>query len=207
MTYTARKSTPQRFLGLAFVALFHVAIIYLLVSGLGKSIVEVVSGPIETKVIEEVSSEPEAPPPPPPEFTPPPAFVPPPELNIAVEAAPQQTTAITQVQTKVATPPPPPKVDVIVPPHVDPKHPVTQPPYPPNLSRLGKEGVVVLDLYVLPDGKVGDARVRTSSGFPPMDEAAMKEAKRRWKFVPNTRNGVPEAAWMQFKVRFQLGSK
>lgn len=204
MTYTARKSTPQRFLGLAFVALFHVAVIYLLVSGLGKSIVEVVSGPIETKVIEEVSSEPEAPPPPPPEFTPPPAFVPPPELNIAVEAAPQQTTAITQVQTKVATPPPPPKVDVVVAPRSDPKHPVTQPPYPPISSRLGEQGVVILEIYVQEDGKVGDARVHTSSGFPRLDEAAVKEAKRRWRLLPGTRNGSPQAAWMQIKVRFQV---
>lgn len=205
MTYTARKSTPQRFLGLIFVALFHVVVIYLLVSGLGKSIVEVVSGPIETKVIEELTQESEPPPPPPPEFTPPPAFVPPPELNIAAEVAPQQTTAITQVQSKVATPPPPPKADVVTAPRSDPKRPVTQPPYPPTSSRLGEEGVVILDLYVLPDGKVGDARVRTSSGFPRLDEAAVKEAKRRWKFIPGTRNGAPEAAWMQLKVRFQLG--
>lgn len=203
MSYTLRKSPAQRYSGLAIVIGLHVAIIYLLVSGLGKSVVQVISGPIETKVIEEVQAEPDEPPPPPPQLeAPPPEFVPPPEIVLATDPAPA-TTAITQVQSKVAAPPPPPKVDV-VPPRTNPRRPNSQPPYPTISKRLGEEGVVTLQLYVNENGRVVEAKIQKSSGFPRLDDAAVREAKRNWRFIPAQRGKQAVAAWTSVNVRFEF---
>lgn len=204
MSYTLRKSPAQRYSGLAVVIGLHVAVVYLLASGLGKSMVQVISGPIETKVIEEVQTKPDEPPPPPPKLeTPPPEFVPPPEIIIAAESAPANSTAITQVQNKVVAPPPPPKVEVTAP-RSDPRRPNSQPPYPTVSKRLGEEGVVTLQLYVTENGRVAEAKVQKSSGFPRLDEAAVREARRNWRFIPAKRGGEIIAAWMSINVRFEI---
>ncbi len=205
MPYTLRKSPAQRYSGLVLVVGLHVAVVYLLVSGLGKTVVQVITGPIETKVIEEVQETAEEPPPPPPILeTPPPEFVPPPEISIAVESAPTNSRAITQVQTKVAAPPPPPKPVAVSEPRSDPRRPNSQPPYPAISKRLGEEGVVTLQLYVTENGRVAEVKVQKSSGFPRLDEAAVREAKRNWRFIPAKKGDEVIAAWMSINVRFEL---
>src|SRR5512138_1764907 len=55
MDFSKRQSDPRRHIvGLTFVILFHALIVYALVTGLAKKVVEVVRAPIETKVIEEI---------------------------------------------------------------------------------------------------------------------------------------------------------
>ena len=61
-----------------------------------------------------------------------------------------------------------------------------------------------LDVYVLESGKVGDVRIKKSSGFERLDDAAVKEVKRSWRFVPGTENGKPVAMWRAFAVTFDL---
>ena len=78
-------------------------------------------------------------------------------------------------------------------PKSDPRRPLTQPEYPPSSRRAGEAGTVILEVYVLENGRVGDARVKTSSGFPRLDEAAVREVKRSWRLVPGTENGKPVA--------------
>src|SRR5437868_12522455 len=59
MDFSKRQSDPRRHLvGLTFVILFHAFIVYALVTGLAKKVVEVVRAPIETKVIEEIKKQP-----------------------------------------------------------------------------------------------------------------------------------------------------
>ena len=82
--------------------------------------------------------------------------------------------------------------------------PLTQPPYPPADVRAGNEGNVQIEVYVLADGRVGDARVLRSSGFPRLDQAALDEAKRKWRLQPATRNGVAFAQWSPLRVVFKL---
>src|ERR1700730_18889939 len=67
------KST-SRLIGLGVVVLLHVGLIYALVNGLGKSIVDAVQVPIETRILADAGAPPDdvAPPPPPPPFVPPP---------------------------------------------------------------------------------------------------------------------------------------
>jgi TonB family protein len=49
-----------------------------------------------------------------------------------------------------------------------------QPDYPTLSRKLGEEGEVTIDLTVQPDGTVRGAKVGKSSGFPRLDEAALK---------------------------------
>ena len=73
----------KRLAAFALVVLIHVLFVYVLASGLGKKVVEVVLGPVETRLIEELPDE-EEPPPPPPEIDTPPPYVPPPEISIEI---------------------------------------------------------------------------------------------------------------------------
>jgi len=89
----------KRVAAFALVVLIHVLFVYVLASGLGKKVVEVVLGPVETRLIEELPDE-EEPPPPPPEIDTPPPYVPPPEISIEIPVDSGPTTAITNVTTE-----------------------------------------------------------------------------------------------------------
>jgi len=107
MNFSQQQADPRRHLaGIAFVVLFHVFIVWALVSGLAKKVVEVVRAPIETKVIEEIKKPPPPPevvvPPPPKLEAPPPPFIPPPEVQ--VNAPPPEPT----ITATTPTPPPAP---------------------------------------------------------------------------------------------------
>ena len=51
MNYAERDANPKRFVGLTVVVLFHVLVVWALLTGLGKKVVDVIRSPIETKVI------------------------------------------------------------------------------------------------------------------------------------------------------------
>lgn len=89
MDFSQRHADPRRHVvGIALVVLFHVVVIYALVTGLASKVVDVVRTPVETRLIQE-PAKPAPPPqatgvPPPPKFkAPPPPFIPPPEIRIA----------------------------------------------------------------------------------------------------------------------------
>jgi protein TonB len=86
----------------------------------------------------------------------------------------------------------------------DPRHPLTQPPYPPSRIRGNDEGTVDLEIYVLPDGRVGDARLLRSSGFEDFDRSALQEARRNWRMLPASRGGETFAQWYRLRVVFKL---
>jgi len=126
MDYSQRHADPKRHLvGITVVILFHLLVVWALVSGLAKKVVDVVRAPIETKVIEEIKKPPPPPevvvPPPPKLEAPPPPFIPPPEIQIATPPPPQPTITAT-----TPTPPPAPVVIAPAPPPV-----VAAPPAPP----------------------------------------------------------------------------
>lgn len=202
MSYTSHKTLPQRFTGLAIVAAFHVIVVYFLATGLGGKIVKVTEHILETKVVEEVKEVEDEPPPPPPDLKEPPPFIPPPEVSIAPEMSAAPTKAIRTVQNKVVVQKP--AADVIVMPKANPRRPNSIPNYPPTSRRLGEVGTVTLQIYVNEEGRVVDARVAKTSGFPRLDDAAVKHAKRAWRFKPGTKNGKPFATWMTVPVRYVL---
>jgi periplasmic protein TonB len=196
--------------GLVFIliVLLHVGMFWLLNSGLSHQIIDVVLGPIETRMIEEAPKNDEPPPPPPPKIETPPPFVPPPEVSIELPVEANTSTAIqTTTTVRPTTPPPPVAAPAAVPrtaPRSDPRRPLSQPEYPPSSRRAGEAGTVILEVYVLENGRVGEARVKQSSGFPRLDEAAVREVKRSWRLVPGTENGKPAPMWGQFAVTFKL---
>lgn len=198
----------RRGLVLAIIIGLHIGMFWLLNSGLSHQIIDVVLGPIETRMIEEAPDREEPPPPPPPKIETPPPFVPPPEISIELPAETPQTTAIqTTTQVRPTTPPPvsaPPAPIARTAPRSDARRPLTQPEYPPSSRRAGEAGTVILEVYVLENGRVGEAKVKQSSGYPRLDEAAVREVKRSWRLVPGTENGKPVPMWGQFAVTFKL---
>jgi protein TonB len=118
----------------------------------------------------------------------------------------------TLVQTTTEPQPLPPPTTVtegpgsgpyIVEPQLDARYPFTEPEYPVAEIRQGHEGTVVLSLQILPNGRVGDVRIDQSSGFPKLDEAAAREA-RRWRMKPGTSDGTAMPMWKRVPIRFQL---
>jgi len=86
----------------------------------------------------------------------------------------------------------------------DPRHPLSQPPYPPTDRREGNQGAVEVEIYVLANGRVGDARIAKSSGFERLDQVTLEEARRSWRMLPATRDGEPFAQWHRLRVVFKL---
>ncbi|MBP8980223.1 MAG: energy transducer TonB [Syntrophobacterales bacterium] len=79
-------------------------------------------------------------------------------------------------------------------------------PHPayPRLARLrGHEGVVLLTVEVLPDGKVGRLQIKSSSGYTLLDQSALDSIKK-WSFEPGRKMGVPVAMWVDVPIRFRL---
>ncbi|HUN67992.1 MAG TPA: energy transducer TonB [Burkholderiales bacterium] len=113
----------------------------------------------------------------------------------------------------VAPQPPAPPVEVVAPPA--PPVLVTQPiynadylenpsPYYPAVSRrAGEQGRVILRVLVNVRGTAEEVQVRTSSGFPRLDDSA-RDTVRRWKFVPAKRGSEPVQAWVLIPISFRL---
>lgn len=88
---------------------------------------------------------------------------------------------------------------------LDPRHAARfQPPYPPASERQDEQGIVLVRVRVGSDGRVLAASVRSSSGHRRLDEAAIEHARRAWRFVPATRDGVAVESWREIAVRFEL---
>jgi periplasmic protein TonB len=181
MNFSKQQADPRRHaVGFSFVVVLHVAVVYALVSGLAKKVVDVVRAPIETKVIEEIRK-----PPPPPEVVvappprleaPPPPFIPPPEVQ--VQAPPPVQPTITAV---TPTPPPAPAaLAPIAPPTQAPPAPAApvsaavvcanyasvmgDAGFPREAIRLGLEkGEATIQFTLGADGAIRDVRVVSAS--------------------------------------------
>ena len=184
MDFSDRQADPRRHLvGITFVILFHVFIVYALVTGLAKKVVDVVRAPIETKVIEEIKKPPPPPevvlPPPPKLEAPPPPFIPPPEIQIATPPPPAPTITAT-----TPTPPPAPVTIAPAPPPVVAAAPAPPAPavmsagvvcsnfrtvmgdvaYPRDAQRQGIErGEALIQFTLSAAGEVRDIKVLRSS--------------------------------------------
>jgi periplasmic protein TonB len=210
MDYAQQQRDPTKHLiGLTVVAALHVLIVYALVTGLARKVVDVIKKPIETKIVEEAKPPPppETPPPPPPKMnTPPPPFIPPPEVQISI--APPPTATITSV---TSTPPPPVAAIAPTPPHVavktapviDAARNCQKPEYPPASARAEETGVVTVRFVIDIDGKAIQSQVVKSSGHKRLDEAA-RQALGLCHFVPGTVDGKPERSTVDIQYVWKL---
>lgn len=94
----------------------------------------------------------------------------------------------------------------VVEPRIDSRRGLSEPYYPPAEIRAGAEGTVVLSIYILSDGRVGEVRLIASSGHEGLDKSAMREAKK-WRFIAGTSDGQPMAMWKQLPVTFRLNTR
>lgn len=217
MNFSETKTPTSRLVGIGFVVALHLLVFYALVSGLAREVVKVISKPIETKLIQEVQLPPPPPPPPPPKVEPTPTPQPAASTpRIEVQVTPPVTTGPTitaTVQSAPVTPEPPapapapvvekPHVPVIVPPVLNAAQNCRKPVYPSASRREEEEGTVVLDFLVEPDGTVSQSRIKTSSGYSRLDEAA-RSALSQCQFKPGTIDGKPHQAWTSMKYTWRL---
>jgi len=201
----------RRILAAAGVLLLHAVALWALQTGLVRRAVEIV---VPAHIISEFIS-PATPPAPEPQRAPQPhprpqarpapqpapqqpqpvAVAPEPAPLPLAAAAPAERPAAVQASTVAAAPaapPAPPAPARIEPPSSDAAYLNNpKPPYPALSRRLGV------------DGRAEQAEIRTSSGYERLDQAALQTV-RSWRFVPGTRNGVPEAMWFNVPIHFVL---
>jgi len=212
------------------VAMFHLAALWALHTGLLKRMAEVVvpvmmisqSDPPPPPVIKPV--EPPKPPPPaaktpPPQqpvMTPPPspppvvpaAAAPEPAPVLAAPATPAAPAIVVNTTAPMPAPAPatpaaaaPAKVEL---PHTKADYLHNPPPDYPRMSvRLGEQGQVILKVLIGADGVPQKVEVQTSSGFERLDKAAL-DAAMRWRYVPGKRGGVAETMWYLLPMTFNL---
>ena len=195
MDFAQQQRNPTRHLvSVGGVLLLHALIIWALVTGLARKVVEVVKGPIDVKVIEEVIKKPPPPPevlPPPPKMqAPPPPFVPPPEVVIAQPPPAPTITAVTP------EPPPAPQAPVIAKPVETPPAPAAPPvrsaqvacpnyvevlqaiPYPREAQLDNIQGEVNVEFTITATGQVKDAVIKSSSNRV-FNKAALNAVQNR----------------------------
>jgi protein TonB len=79
------------------------------------------------------------------------------------------------------------------------------PRYPALSRRLREEGVVMLRVYVLPNGLPDTVELKRSSGSARLDESALM-AVRQWRFLPARSGDVAVAAWVVVPIAFSLAA-
>jgi protein TonB len=192
MDYARQQRDPTKHvIGITFVVLMHLFVIYALMTGLGRTMMQIVKKPLSATIIEEVK----LPPPPPPKKIELPKLPPPPPVetyvpvpDVPVISAPAGPT-ITVVTPKAPEPAPAPVVQA--PPPPPPKPAVRRnvarvggddPVYPRSAMRAGVEkGRVLARVSIDEKGNVTNV-VIVSAEPPKHFDAAVIDALKEWKF-------------------------
>ncbi len=226
MSYANRKEMgSNRTVAIIIVALIHVLLGYVLVSGLAYNVVKQAAEDLKTFDVEDEPPPPPEEPPPPPEdspLPPPPPQVsaPPPLVRIETPAPPIQTTPNIQpvVITPRATPSPP----------APPRPPAPPPPPAPRISQAaraqgslvalfssveypaaaqerGDEGTTRVSLVIGTSGRVTNCSISSSSGSSALDRETCNVIERRARFTPaKDQNGAPIEGTFSQAIRWQL---
>ncbi len=148
-------------------------------------------------------------PPPPPEKKPEPTPKPKPK---PLPKAPPSERAVKAPEPEPAPPPPvskpaepaPAAPAPVVPPRADAGQISNPAPAYPSLSRrLREQGLVVLEILIRADGSVGEIKLKASSGFKRLDEAAINAVKH-WRYQPATQGGKAIDFWYEQPLEFSL---
>ncbi|AIY40990.1 Ferric siderophore transport system [Collimonas arenae] len=206
MDFAMNPERPTRKLvGFSVVLLMHIVVVYALVTGLARKVVEVIQEPVITTIIPEIKPPPPPPPekpasPPPKSAAPPPPYVPPPEVKVQPQPQENVIAAVTNVKpptnelpTSVAQPAPAAVPQAPAgPAHTSAR--VTgnceKPEYPRTSLRNEEQGTVNVKLIIGADGSVVDATIEKSSGFKELDRATLK-AWSLCHFTPAMADGQP----------------
>jgi protein TonB len=202
MDYARQQRDPARhMLGIGFVILIHALVIWALVSGLGKNVIQIIKKPLNATIVEEVKLPPPPPPPPPPPkkiVEPPPKLPPPIDTYVPPPDIPPPVQQSAPVITQVAPAPPPeayviptPAPPAVVAPPAPPKPAVRRgivrlsgddPTYPREAIRAGvQKGRVVARLQIDEKGNVTDVNIVSSEPRGVFDRV-VRIALEGWKF-------------------------
>ncbi len=78
-----------------------------------------------------------------------------------------------------------------------------RPAYPLAARRRGLEGRVVVRAEVLANGRCNRIELKSTSGFLPLDQAAL-DAVKKWRFVPARSGSQSVVAWVDVPIIFRL---
>lgn len=214
----------QRFLKITVaVLLFHVGLLYLIQSGLGRKLTEAVIAPeIIARIIPmEPPQQPPAPEPPKPQPQTPPKQVKvvtprptPPKPQPTPEPVASLPPSPTAIEAPPAHPAPPAPAEAPSPPAPANTAPravglgeiACSPPqvtYPSQSRRMGETGKAVVRLTTDESGRVVKTAVVTSSGSSRLDQAAV-DAVQRMRCKPYLDNGRAVAVTAQQPINFEL---
>ena len=225
MDFAEQQRQPGKHLiGFGIVLGLHLLLGYGLLNGLAQRMVDVIKGPIETKIVEEVKPPPPPPDnlPPPPKFAPPPpSFVPPPEVNVNAPA----TAGPTITTTRVAPPPAPVTVAPAPPPPAPPAPPrVAARPafanvqacapssddYPSAAQRSEATGTTKIKFTVDSNGKLSNAEVVKSAGssreHKMLDRVALSKLSECVFRAGSDENGRPVGASFEVDYVWKLAN-
>ncbi|HEV2441235.1 MAG TPA: TonB family protein [Steroidobacteraceae bacterium] len=190
---------------LAAIIGLHIAIIWVLATGLATRAIQMVAPPIQTSIVQQTKQTVKPPPPPPPQLQRQEVEVPPPVVNISIPAA-EQTHAITVVKRVVRAAPAPAPERITPLRAIANGFPPTDDYYPDASRRLGEQGTALVKLCIGAGGHViGDPAIQRSSGSSRLDQAAIRYAKATsGHFEPETRNGSPVTVCTALPIKFQL---
>ncbi len=206
-SYAQQKDPVRSAAGIGFVVLLHVILIWALVNGLGHKMMDVIKGPLETKIVTPPKPKLDVTPPPPPPtiVTPPPPFIPPPIVNVDAPASPNAITAVTNTppptQTEVRPAPPP----VAAPDQNVSERPLSNAKavYPDSLVEDEVEGSADVECDVDTTGHTSNCKVDAVTGSSLFGSSALNYAESN-VYSPATHNGVPVTAHRRWHLNFKL---
>lgn len=188
------------------VALMHVLLAWALMTGLGRTVVELAAKPFD--LLPAAPSEKPIEPPPVPDPTIRPIRVDRVDPMVRGDAFAQEDTgAVTLARGSEPLSPPDatPSHAVRVAPQLDMRRsPSTEGFYPPVSRRNEEEGAVTVSACIDAQGDVHAPRIDRGSGFPRLDDAALRWAQRA-RFAPGSEGGrAIEVCDYRFRVVFRL---
>jgi len=195
-----RKHLPS----IGMVLLLHGVLLALIQSGLARHAIHLTQESVEALLLTDAA------PPPPPVTAPktPPPKTPLPPVLPNTTAAPVITTPSAPAPSVASPPTPststaPPAPSIRTGAVIQPGASCAKPDYPSASRRLEEEGTVSLKFLIGADGRVLQAEIEKSSGFPRLDEAA-RNALSKCQFRPGTLDGKPEQSWASIKYTWRL---
>lgn len=188
----------------------HAVLLWLIQSGLARQAITLTQESVEALLLTDAA-------PPPPAVapktlplktpSPPPVIQPPttttaPVITTPTTPAITNTAPVTPIQS-TAPPTPSPTPSIRTGASIQPGASCAKPDYPSASRRLEEEGTVSLKFLIGADGRVLQAEIEKTSGFPRLDEAA-RNALSKCQFRPGTIDGKAEQSWASIKYTWRL---
>jgi protein TonB len=86
---------------------------------------------------------------------------------------------------------------------IDHAYPAPPAEYPAAAQDRGEQGDVLIEIRVASNGRPSRMRLKQSSGFRDLDEAA-QDAVVNWRYVPAVVDGDTSTSWMTVRIHYAL---